>query len=308
MSVRGRRTWLVFLLVVGCSKTQHSNADTVSDSGAGGTVSMTGGNGGSRDGAIEVGVFTGGGGPGGAGGRTDAAAAEDAAGRAGGASAGDGAADRASGDAGEDVILPESGCTNVPGLCYSTDFPLGENPISEGGRWTHVGLDWAVVQTVGGKAFGTQSGTGGYDDSYAHLSGFPPDLSISATIYKAPGIPAGDIHEVELHLRWADAPHLARGYECLLHHNGNYAQIVRWEGGFGKFTYLANATAPAPKTGDVLTATAVGDVITFSLNGVELVRAKDSTWATGDPGMGFYREAAGSNTLYGFSSFSVQAL
>jgi hypothetical protein len=211
-------------------------------------------------------------------------------------------------DASSDALRSDAGCMNVPGVCYSTNFALDEKPIWENGAWTHVGLDWATVQTFGGKAFGTQTGSGGYDDSYAHLSGFPPDVSVSATIYKAAGIPAGDIHEVELHLRWADAVHNARGYECLLHHNGNYAQIVRWEGGLGKFTYIAYGASPAPKTGDVLSATAVGNVITFYLNGAKIAQATDATWAAGDPGMGFYRESSGTNTLYGFSSYSVQAL
>jgi hypothetical protein len=36
-----------------------------------------------------------------------------------------------------------------------------------------------------------------------------------------------------------------------------------------------------------------------------LIRGTDSTFASGNPGMGFYREAAGSNTDYGFSSYSA---
>ena len=32
------------------------------------------------------------------------------------------------------------------------------------------------MATAGGLAFGTQAGTGAFDDSYARLSGFPPDL------------------------------------------------------------------------------------------------------------------------------------
>jgi hypothetical protein len=197
---------------------------------------------------------------------------------------------------------------NVPGVCCRTTFPADENPISEGGAWTHLGLDWAGVETVGGNAFGTQTGNGGYDDSYAHLSGFPPDVTVSATIYKAAGIPSGDIHEVELHLRWADAAHSARGYECLLHHAGNYAQIVRWEGALGQFTYIGEGTSPAPKTGGVLKATIVGNAITMYLNDVAIVRATDSMFPDGDPGMGFFRQANGTNRLFGFSSFSAEGL
>src|ERR1700743_1442659 len=35
------------------------------------------------------------------------------------------------------------------GTTYTTNFPNNENPISEGGKWTHVGQDWTLVQTQG---------------------------------------------------------------------------------------------------------------------------------------------------------------
>jgi len=73
-------------------------------------------------------------------------------------------------------------------IAYSTDFDGTESPISEGGAWSHVGLDWTLVDTAGGIAYGTQTGTNGYDDSYAHLSGFPPDHSASAVIYRSPSL------------------------------------------------------------------------------------------------------------------------
>src|SRR5262249_11341752 len=63
-------------------------------------------------------------------------------------------------------------CGLIP---YMTHFDTIEQPISEGDVWSHVGLDWTRVETSGGIAYGTQTGTGGYDDSYAHLCGYPPD-------------------------------------------------------------------------------------------------------------------------------------
>ena len=57
---------------------------------------------------------------------------------------------------------------------YSTNFPLTEDPISEGGRWINgsVGLDWKNCRTTPGLAFGTQSGANPppYDDlSLIHI-------------------------------------------------------------------------------------------------------------------------------------------
>src|SRR5271157_3059098 len=57
---------------------------------------------------------------------------------------------------------------------YTTNFPLTEKPISEGGKWEcgrTVGLDWVDIETIPGHAFGLQLGTGGFDNSTALLTG-----------------------------------------------------------------------------------------------------------------------------------------
>ena len=88
---------------------------------------------------------------------------------------------------------------------YTTTFDRDENPISEGGKWIHNGLDWALIRAKNGKAFGTQSGinTGitKYDDSYAHLSGFPPDQEAFGIVYISKPDPSC-YQEVEILLRW----------------------------------------------------------------------------------------------------------
>src|SRR5664279_834065 len=70
---------------------------------------------------------------------------------------------------------------------YSTNLPLAENPVSESGNWINGkanGLDWSDVKTAGGLAFGTESGSGGYDDSTAILTGtWGPDQTAQATVH-----------------------------------------------------------------------------------------------------------------------------
>lgn len=162
---------------------------------------------------------------------------------------------------------------------------------------------------INGLACGTQTGLRRHDDSYAHLSGFPPNVSVSATIFKAAGIPSGEYHEVELLLRWSDSDWNATGYECMLHHAGRYAQIVRWNGPHGNFTYLADRRSPpAPRDGDVLKAAIVGDLITLYLNDAPIAQASDSTYRSGNPGIGFYIEGNVQNQVYGFKSFSAVSL
>ena len=185
---------------------------------------------------------------------------------------------------------------------YTTNFAGLENPLSEGGVWSNVGLDWTNVQKVNGLACGTLDGTGGYNDSYAHLSGFPADHTASAVVRVASGLT--DTHEVELLMRWADSARSARGYECNMNYQGG-CQIVRWNGTIGDFTVLGGANAPGVSTGDVFKASVVGNVITVWLNNTQIVQVTDGTFTSGNPGIGFYRRTSGANTDYGFTSFTA---
>jgi hypothetical protein len=189
---------------------------------------------------------------------------------------------------------------------YTTNFDLTENPISEGGAWSSAGLDWTAVRTAGGIAYGTHQATG-YNDSYAHLSGFAPDQSVEATIFKQGSFAMNQ--EVEIHLRWADSLHVARGYEILWQANNEYAEIVRWNGALGDFTVLAPISFPRPPvTGDVMKAQIVGNQITVYLNGTLVGSTSDSTWSDGNPGIGFFsRDPSGEqNSRFGFTSFTAK--
>jgi len=128
---------------------------------------------------------------------------------------------------------------------YTTNFPLSENPISEGGKWINGrtnGLDWADVSTTTGKAYGTESGSGGYDDSTAILTGnWGPDQTAQATVFASQGF----VGEVELRLRSAITAHRNTGYE--INFSSGYCQVVRWEGPLGSFTMLANNTGASVK-------------------------------------------------------------
>ena len=70
---------------------------------------------------------------------------------------------------------------------FTTDFPLAETPIAQSGVWQHLGISWAYVRSVAHHAVGTQTGSGGYDDSYAYLTGFGPDQTAQATLWIDPG-------------------------------------------------------------------------------------------------------------------------
>jgi hypothetical protein len=212
---------------------------------------------------------------------------------------------------------------SAAGFCqtYTTTFAGIENPLSEGGKWSNNGLDWTNIRKANGLAYSTQSGTEAgkfkYKDSYAVLSGFPPDQEAwgEARISK----PSSNYHqEVEILLRFTSSPHNTTGYECFARctdDNSSYVEIVRWDGPVGKFTYLARKHGKGfgLKNGDTLKASVNGNVITVSINGVEKVRAIDDTFKTGNPGIGEYLECnngqgIGTNADFGFASFTARAI
>jgi hypothetical protein len=200
-----------------------------------------------------------------------------------------------------------AGAKSWPRMKYETLFTGVEDPLSEGGAWSNNGLVWSRVTKTNGVAAGTQGGNNGYDDSYARLSGFPPNHSARAVVQLKDNIDQSCTHEVELHLRWSDAPNIARGYEVLLG-LGSYVGIVRWNGPIGDFTDLAFAWLPPVKDGDVFRATVRGNVITAYLNGLPVLQATDSTYSDGNPGIGFFTRNCVTNEDFTIRHYRARAL
>jgi hypothetical protein len=195
---------------------------------------------------------------------------------------------------------------------YKTTFPIAESPISERGNWINgksAGLDWADVATTPGRAYGLESGSTGYDDPVALLAGsWGPDQTVQATVYTANQNDTIS-EEVELRLRSALSAHSATGYEINFRCSKTkdaYSEIVRWNGPLGSFTYLQQLKGAqyGVADGDVVKATIIGNVITTYINGVQIGWATDNTYATGQPGIGFFLKGpSGVNRDYGFTRF-----
>jgi hypothetical protein len=200
---------------------------------------------------------------------------------------------------------------------YVTSFPATESPISEGGRWVNGGAtggSWSNVVTTPGFARGTQTGVGGYNDSIAVLTGtWGPNQTASATV-RTQNQPAGNVfEEVELLLRFSITSGNAHGYEVNFSINKGYAQVVKWLGPLGSFSYVDSRGIGVLHTGDVVKATVSGNPPTFNLyiNNVLVFTVTDTQpnpYTTGNPGMGFYFQTDGSGGAvsdYGFTSYSV---
>jgi hypothetical protein len=93
----------------------------------------------------------------------------------------------------------------APNGTYTTNFPLTENPISQGGRWLGGFTDGVMfkdVRTTPGRAFASGINNT-YDDSLAILNSpaIANDHYVEVVVYLEPGYTAPSSHEIELLLR-----------------------------------------------------------------------------------------------------------
>lgn len=193
---------------------------------------------------------------------------------------------------------------------YTTSFDLTENPISEGGKWVNGevdGVEWNNVKTNGAGAFATAYPTPGhYDDCIAHLNTsfitFAANQYCEGVVYRAGGYSNG--HEIELLLRFQISANNARGYEVYWSTN-NGLVIVRWNGALDSFDGL-NSTTLVANDGDVLRAEISGSTITVKRNGGTVLTASDSTFASGQPGIGLNSfDPSAVFTSFGWSSWQA---
>jgi hypothetical protein len=209
-----------------------------------------------------------------------------------------------------------TGLSAQGGNPYSTSFPLTESPISEGGRWINgqtVGLDWKNVNTTPGRAFGADaSGTPNFNDPTALLIGtWGPDQTMQGTVFTVNQQTGNIYEEIEFRLRSNLSAHSNTGYEVnfrCTHDGSQYVEIVRWNGPLGNFTYIQHVGGPGLRDGDTVKATIVGSVITAYINGVQVAQGTDTTFTSGQPGIGFYlHNLANANADYGFKTLTVSS-
>lgn len=201
-------------------------------------------------------------------------------------------------------------------LTYTTLFPTTENPISESGSWLNgaaTGLDWHNCKVISsGKACGTEtSGDNDFADSTAILTGsYGRTQTVSAVVYVDANSNTG-FQEVELRILSSISSHSCTGYEivfsCSTDNTKWYVQIVRWNGVVSDFTYVNNSdTTHHVVNGDTVSATVDGNgLIKAFINGTLIVSGTDTTFTSGNMGIGFYLAGTVDPTKYGFTQFSA---
>jgi len=221
----------------------------------------------------------------------------------------------------------------TPVRSYSTDFPLDEHPISEGGLWLNGkadGIDWADVVTKGGRVFGgpvrmnvaeqraeqgnldneDEAPLGDYDDPTAVIGGeWGPNQHGKGIVFCEN--PTNEyFQEVQIRLRTTIEPNSCTGYEVffrVLKSEEAYAEIVRWDGAIGKWASLARHVGIdyGVADGDVIEATIEGHTLKGFINGREVITASDDVYANGCPGVGFNFGCGDTGPEHGFSHFEV---
>jgi hypothetical protein len=206
-------------------------------------------------------------------------------------------------------------CAIVSGSSYSTNFTSTENPISDGGKWINgksVGVDWNNVQCGGGKAYATAIATGYNDDIAILNTSFTANQYAQGTVSRASGYSPGVSHEIELLLRFQITARNARGYEILWGVTGEL-NLVRWNGPVGNYTPFGDAgggygpNVGAARDGDVVRAEITGNTVKVYINNAlaHTFTDPDSTWNTGQPGIGFWPTGSATPSNYCWKSFSA---
>jgi hypothetical protein len=195
---------------------------------------------------------------------------------------------------GVNVAAPRVPGAAFAGAYYSTTFDLTENPLSESSVWKNGTVDggsWGNTQTASGRAYGTiVNHNPNYDDSEAVLKGtWTADQWAQAHVF-AQNQSVSGFQEVELRLRRTLSAGVSSGYEILFscRTSNPYVQIVRWNGALNDFDVLDAVTGPGLTTGSLIGATIDGSTITAWQDGAPLLQVTDSTFTSGNPGIGFW--------------------
>ena len=215
---------------------------------------------------------------------------------------------------------------------YTTNFPLSENPINEGGRWINGGIFGKTdVQTTSGKAYGTMVSFNGsqFIDSCACLSGFGPDHEVLCTISNSGAVNG---LEVEILLRADITPDHIFLYELDCVYKNLGIDLVRWDmtkANPNSFAVLRKSRTllrgllggEVPfSSGDQVYGKIVGTVITCRYKRVgekafsdlfAYDTAQDPVrYSNGNPGIGFWNDTgnASHRSKFGWSDFIANTL
>jgi hypothetical protein len=209
---------------------------------------------------------------------------------------------------------------------FVTSFPTIEAPLSQGGIWQcglQVGQDWTDPKVTANGCVATSAPTPNrYSDDIAFINPaarvYTRKQRALAVLYKAAAYTAGGgAHECELFLLGNISAHSVTGYECSMgiDTTGTYFFVVRWEGAAGTYTPLWDPHGGIGSYLNTPSALADGDtweakidnsgVILLKQNGVSIGTVTDTTYTSGQPGLGFWPVDGATPANMGWKSYTA---
>lgn len=209
---------------------------------------------------------------------------------------------------------------------FSTTFDSTENPVSQGGIFTHG------VQQVGTSSDGPVSTGGSPGSSYAPAADALDYIATvqgryrsnkhysEVTIRRVGGYAPSNTHEIEVHVGTTMGPSSAVGYEVDLAFGGAGVQCIRWEDPPGNYNAivvdtLSNTWPGNLDDGDVVRAefdsTSGSPVITVKVNGVTKLVFTDVSAGkimNGNPGYAFFVRTPGTPSSFCIKGFACGSL
>ena len=232
--------------------------------------------------------------------------------------------------AGGPSVAPDHPTTRT--ATYTTNFPLSENPISDGGRWVNGGIFGKTdVQTAPGKAYGTMVSFNGsqFIDSCACLSGFGPNHEVLCTISNSGAVNGLEV-EILLRADITSAHVFLYELDCVYADGGIH--LVRWDmtkANPNSYTVLRKSHTVLRKLlggeapfsdGDQVYAKIVGTLVTCRYKRVGEGAFSDLftydtahdpvRYSSGNPGIGFWNEtgSASNQSKFAWSDFIANTL
>jgi hypothetical protein len=149
-----------------------------------------------------------------------------------------------------------------------------------------------------------------YNDSIGLMTGtWSADQTVTVTLYKATNKNTC-CAEGEIWIRGSMGGGKMTGYEMSFSilSNPDYYHMAPWLGAdFAAGTFTRSALGRTLQDGDVIKVTAVGKLFTLYVNDIQIAQGTDNTYASGNPGIGFYHSSAfnGLDHEWGFKSFAA---
>lgn len=214
----------------------------------------------------------------------------------------------------------------LPGLNYSTTFPLTENPISESGKWQSPNTaPWTSrVRTTGGNAIGDPAASSTNDAIACLVGAYYKNQKVTAKMFIGGALTGAEETELHVLTTFSGANIFTYEMDMAPALTAIFA-FVKWQGAQGLITVLpfingttGNYVGNTCSDGDIFEFSVVDEnlspaslLLTLKQNGTIIAQARDTLaisgtapYTNGTPGIGFDNGGA-NNANCGWADYAA---